>query len=124
MDLMRLKGIGPVFAGRIVKYRKSLGGFISIEQLHEVYGISDSLYNLLTGQLILGDSVSIRKIDINNVTQNDLGIHPYFRNFRIRNALIGYRKQHGKFNSVDDLRKIYALNDSILDKWIPYIEFK
>ena len=38
-ELMRLNGIGASFSRRIVKYRNLLGGFISKEQLLEVYGM-------------------------------------------------------------------------------------
>ncbi|MBL4735142.1 MAG: helix-hairpin-helix domain-containing protein, partial [Flavobacteriales bacterium] len=43
-QLMDLKGIGPAFSNRIVKYRNWLGGFIRLDQLREVYGLKDSLY--------------------------------------------------------------------------------
>lgn len=39
IELIKIKGIGPVFASRIMKYRDLLGGYVSISQLQEVYGI-------------------------------------------------------------------------------------
>lgn len=38
-DFLRLPGIGPVLAKRIVEYRRRIGGFKSIEQLLDVKGI-------------------------------------------------------------------------------------
>ena len=38
--LTSIHGIGPVLSKRLVKYRKLLGGFNSIDQLKEVYGLS------------------------------------------------------------------------------------
>ena len=38
-ELIELKGIGETLAKRIVKYRDKIGGFYSVEQLNEVYGI-------------------------------------------------------------------------------------
>jgi competence protein ComEA len=39
-----LPGIGEVLANRIIKFRERIGGFVSMEQLHKTYGISDSVF--------------------------------------------------------------------------------
>src|SRR5690606_106619 len=39
--LKQVYGIGPVLAERITKYRSLLGGFVTKEQLNEVYGLKD-----------------------------------------------------------------------------------
>jgi hypothetical protein len=41
-----------VFSKRIVNYREKLGGFISKEQIREVYGISNELYQSIESQLV------------------------------------------------------------------------
>ncbi|MBR2261187.1 MAG: helix-hairpin-helix domain-containing protein [Paludibacteraceae bacterium] len=43
-ELKRLRGIGSVLSARIVKYRNKLGGFSSVEDLKNVYGLSDETY--------------------------------------------------------------------------------
>jgi len=43
--LDQIKGIGPAFANRILKYRERLGGFYKKEQLLEVYGLDSVKYN-------------------------------------------------------------------------------
>ena len=43
--LVQLYGIGPVLSRRIIKYRTSLGGrFHSVEQLKNVYGLSEETF--------------------------------------------------------------------------------
>lgn len=40
-DLMRIKGIGDVYADRIIAYREEIGGFSALEQLTEIQGIGE-----------------------------------------------------------------------------------
>lgn len=42
-----LPGIGGVLSNRIVKFRNKLGGFTSIEQLKQTYGLPDSTFQLI-----------------------------------------------------------------------------
>jgi len=117
----KLYGIGPVLSARIVKYREKLGGFISISQLSEVYGIQDTLLNQLDSQLIVSD-IPIKKIQINNSTEKQLQRHPYI-NWNLANAIVKYKMNHGPFNDMTALKEIKILNDSISLKLEPYLEF-
>ncbi len=42
--LMRIRGIGPVFSRRIVRYREILGGYHNVAQLREVYGMDEGRF--------------------------------------------------------------------------------
>src|SRR5574344_521719 len=53
LDLQLLPGIGVVFSRRIVLYRQKLGGYVSKEQLMEVYGMTGQLYNSIAPNLTL-----------------------------------------------------------------------
>lgn len=121
-ELLALPGIGPVFAGRIISYRRSLGGFTAREQLREVYGISDSLYRKIEDGLFIGRPDSVRKLNINEADQQTLMKHPYFR--KKAKVLVAYRELHGPFRDAGDLKGIQVLNDSLLGKMMPYISFQ
>lgn len=123
LSLLTVSGIGPVYAARILKYRNSLGGFSHLEQLKEVYGIDDSLYNIISGSFHLKQFEDIRTIEINKVSLKDLRKHPYFRDFNISRTIIRFRENHGAFRTISDLREIHLLNDSILQKIEPYVSF-
>jgi competence ComEA-like helix-hairpin-helix protein len=113
-------GIGPVLAERIVKYREGLGGFVSNEQLKEVYGLDSTAVNkLLKASFLAGDFIP-RKININTADESIFSAHPYFSK-KIAKTIATYRFQHGKFQSVDDLRRIETLDKKVLDRVYPYL---
>lgn len=119
LALDQVSGIGPAFASRIVKYRERLGGFYSLEQLKEVYGVDSAHFAQWVPQLALNTAV-VRKIDINTATFEELKRHPYL-SYKQINALIQYRKQHGAYASLSDLKNIPLFTDEILRKLAPYL---
>lgn len=44
-QLMTLPGIGKVYAEKIIEYRKTKGLFLTIEQIKEIPGIKDNVFN-------------------------------------------------------------------------------
>lgn len=53
-DLEALPGIGPAKAEAIVKYREEKGSFKSPEDLKNVQGIGDKLYEKISGEIEVG----------------------------------------------------------------------
>lgn len=121
VQMQNIKGVGPAFASRIVRYRDRLGGFYSKNQLREVYGLDSLKFEQLSPQISLSAS-AIKKININKVEFDDLKRHPYL-NYKQINAIIQYRKQHGNYQNINDLRKVALLNAEILRKLEPYLNF-
>ena len=119
--LTTIRGIGPAFAQRIVEYRSRLGGFLNKEQLKEVYGIDTAKFAQIKGSISI-NPVHITKIKINEVDFEQLRRFPYLTN-KQTNAVIQYRKQHGNYQSVADMRNIVILDANILRKIEPYLVF-
>lgn len=119
--LDKIKGIGMVFANRIVKYRERLGGFYKKEQLMEVFGLDSVKYNEVKDQVTL-DLSKLKKISINTAGADDFRNHPYIR-YKQVNALIQYRKQHGNYSNIADLNKVLILNQETISRLAPYLEF-
>jgi competence protein ComEA len=117
--LIALPGIGSKLATRIILFREKLGGFHSIGQVQEVYGLKDSVFQRIL-PLLKCDSENIKKLDINKAGKDDLKQHPYIR-WQGANALIEYREQHGVFDSLHDLANINSLDSGALNKMMPYL---
>lgn len=120
-ELDEIKGIGGAFANRIIKYRERLGGFYKKEQLMEVYGLDSIKYDEIKGQISIS-AVNLKIVNINTAVFNDLKTNPYLTYKQI-NAIIQFRKQHGNYAGVADLKKIVILNQKIIDNITPYISF-
>lgn len=120
LSLVYLKGIGPGFTKRIIKYRTMLGGFHSIEQLKEVYGMTDSLYHILTSQIKLNTDV-VSKIPINVIDFNSLRKHPYF-NFQTAQAIVNYRFKHGRLTE-NDIKNLGVFSQEKLQVILPYLSY-
>lgn len=122
-DTSQLKsvfGIGTVRAERIVKYRDKLGGFHSLRQLNEVYGLDSVVVSRLVARTFIDDNFEIKRIALNTATEKELAAHPYLNTKNAR-AIAAYRFQHGKFQNVEELQKIATLTDEIFQKIKPYL---
>ena len=117
-----LYGIGPVLSARIIKYRKSLGGFYRIEQVGEVRGVSDSTFRLIRPHLNVNPALVVR-IDINTADYETLQKHPYIH-AKIAHAIIGYRNVNGKFENLEQLKGLKPITDDIFEKLLPYLKIE
>ena len=118
-QLDQLKGIGFSFAKRIIKYREVLGGYIDKEQLLEVYGLDKEKYAGLSENISV-DVSKVKKININSVTFEELRKHPYIK-YNLASLMVNYRKQHGKYSSVEETKKLNLVNDELFTKLVPYL---
>jgi competence protein ComEA len=114
-----LPGIGSKLATRIVNFREKLGGFYSVNQLGETYGLPDSTFQLLKPRLQCAVT-SIRKMNINTADANTLKQHPYIR-WNIANAIVQFRQQHGNYRSPNDLQQIVLITPELFQKIVGYI---
>ena len=114
-----LPGIGNKLATRIVNFREKLGGFYSIDQVGETYGVPDSTFQKIK-QYLKFEIVLLKKININTATIDELKAHPYIK-WSIANPIVAYRNEHGPFSKLEDIKKIMAVSDEIYNKIEPYL---
>lgn len=119
-DWQQLPGIGAGRANQIVRFREKLGGFVRVEQVGEVYGMPDSVFQQIRAYLQSGAPL-IRKINLNTATEDALAEHPYI-NFKQAKMIVAYREQHGPYNRAEDIRRIAAFTDpEWLARVMPYL---
>lgn len=119
-QLISIYGIGSKLSQRIIKYKNQLGGFISMNQLSEVYGLDTAVINELNRKAYVTSDYQPKKININSATEKELSTHPYIK-YSLAKAITTYRFQHGNFNSVEDLKKIALIDETFYNKIKPYL---
>jgi DNA uptake protein ComE-like DNA-binding protein len=120
-QLKKLRGIGEKRALSIIRFREKLGGFASMQQIEEIFGLdSVSIASLKKCTFITPNSW--KKIAINTATEEALKQHPYI-GYRLASVIVKYRLQHGKYKSEEDLAKIRILENEKLQKLRPYIVY-
>jgi DNA uptake protein ComE-like DNA-binding protein len=121
-QLKQVKGIGSGFARRIVGYRKRLGGFVRIDQLREVWGITPEMYAALAPHFSI-DKKQVQTIKVNKASIEKLKYHPYL-NFYTAKAIYELRLTKGSLKSINDLRTIDILDKDLINKIEPYLSFQ
>ena len=112
-DLVKVYGIGEVIAQRILSYRESLGSFVVMEQLNEVWGLSPEVLVNLNKRFKVKSQLGIKKVNINNASIKELAQFPYFK-YALAKQIVIYRSMNGPIVETTDLTKIKGMpNDKI-----------
>jgi competence ComEA-like helix-hairpin-helix protein len=121
-DLMRLPGIGPATAKRIVADRESHGVFSSIAGLGRVRGLGRSLLTRLAPHLSFGGvpaealvTSSSDALDLNRATVADLVTLPGIGPAKAR-AIVAFRDSSGPFRQLEDLRRVPGISAALFGR--------
>lgn len=118
-ELLRVPGVGPYFARRIVRYRQRLGGFVSPEQLREIPNLPDSVQ---TWFRVTAEKAQ-RPLRLNTATFRELLRHPYL-NYEQVKAIVNYRERQGALQTLQELSLSEAFSAADLERLTPYVSFE
>ncbi len=118
-ELESLPGIGPVLADRITKFRTALGGFYSIDQIRECYGLKEETFDLIKSRLVLVEPLQQFSLDTVNFKTFS---HPYI-NRNVLRMLPNFIKNHGPIKNERALRKVFPPDTNWCNKLLPYVNF-
>ncbi|MCV9388050.1 ComEA family DNA-binding protein [Reichenbachiella ulvae] len=119
-QLQSIRGIGSYWSNKVVNYREALGGFVDRMQIYEIYYMKDSVADLIIDNTRF-EVQNIRQLNVNAADQETLSKHPYM-DYKLANAIVKYRNQHGDYQSLEELRKIYILTQEDFERLQPYLK--
>ena len=117
-ELMKIPGIGPVRAQRIVAYRRALGGYHNIAQVYEAYDLPEDL-----GDWVCLSTPTIQKLHVNKASLSQLRAHPYLTFYQAR-AIIELRKREGNIRSVRQLLFLEEFSEADITRLTPYLSLE
>ena len=121
-DLIKVYGIGPALSDRILKQKELFGGFVSMKQMDDIWGLSPEVILSLNEHFKVATLPKIKKIDINNASIKELMLFPYFK-YALAKSIVTYRSMNGDFKNSEDLTKINDFPSEKLDIISLYLEF-
>ena len=125
-ELRSVSGIGGVLVVRIMDYRERLGGYVRVEQLAEIPGVTQENYERIRQQIFV-DSCKIQKIDINFAPHQSvvdaLGGHPYITAQGLR-KLLKNRQLKGGWRTIGDMADENIVTPEQAARLAPYLIFR
>ena len=119
-DLKSLPGIGSFFAKNIVEYREKLGGFVEKKQLLEVYAFDTARMSNIENLIVI-DSIELRKIKVNSDDFKTILRHPYIEYEDVK-KIINYRESKGMIKNWETYLKI--VGKDVDDRLERYLDFR
>lgn len=126
-----------------MKYRDMLGGFDSIPQLRQVYGLTDSTYHCILPFLVWDEipaellakrknknlsqygekNRQIPVIDINEASAEEFARLPGIGEV-LSQRIVKYRTAKKGFASVEEISKVYGISPETYEQLLPYLRLK
>jgi competence ComEA-like helix-hairpin-helix protein len=113
-DFQRVYGIGPVYSERIVKFRNSLGAFVHMDQLYQVYGLDSVVVKAIKASFSVQDTPVTHKISVNSASEYELQRLPFFTK-ELAEKIVRERATNGLFNDFYEISNILSLPEDKIE---------
>ena len=120
--LMQVKGVGRGYAKGIVRFRQQTGGFVSVDQLSEIWGMKPENLERIRPFCKVNLEL-VQKIKVNTATAERFKNHPYF-NFYQAKALYELRRKKGKLKDINELKELSEFTSDAILRLKPYLNFE
>ncbi|WP_298221075.1 helix-hairpin-helix domain-containing protein [Flavobacterium sp.] len=121
-DLKKVYGIGDGLSERILKEKEKLGGFVSMNQLQDVWGLSPEVVENINKAFKVSGLPKVRKFNVNQLNVKELMQFPYFK-YPVAKAIVTFRSMNNGIHSVEDLSKISGFPVDKVEIIALYLEF-
>lgn len=121
-QLMLIKGVGKYLATAIVRFRQQTGGFVDIQQLKHIKGLTDQHFEQISPFCSV-DARKINKIKVNIASVDKLKSHPYLGFYKAK-SLYEYRRKVGKLKNIDEIEELDDFSPEDIQKIRPYLSFE
>ena len=118
-EFMKIYGIGAFYAKQIIRYREKLGGYITKEQLFEVWKMTPEAYEKIKDHVFISEK-DVKRININSVTIEELKVHPYLK-WNQANSIIKMRIQRNGFKNIEEIKESVLIDSETYEKLFPYL---
>jgi DNA uptake protein ComE-like DNA-binding protein len=120
-DLIKVYGIGEAFANRILAEKEKLGGFVSMDQVAEIWGLSPEAVKNMNERFSVINLPKINKIKVNTASVKELMQIPYIK-YAVAKNIVTFRSMKGDLK-IADLTNIQDFPSEKLKIIALYLEF-
>lgn len=122
-ELEAVYGIGPVLAGRILRFKERYGPYSDSLQLRLIYGLKPKVRAELLKHFTVTTKDSIQKIDFNTAAASDLATLPGI-NFELAKELVIFRRLRDGISAPEDLLMLEGVTADWLAGIAVYLQFE
>ncbi|MFP4663014.1 MAG: helix-hairpin-helix domain-containing protein [Bacteroidales bacterium] len=125
-ELMDL-GFTESLADNIMNYRKAGGYFSEKHDLKKIYGIPEKLYDRLEPYISISSAEEEEEeeaffFDPNRIGKDSLLLLGF--NNGVAERWVKYREASGGFDSITDIKRLYGMDNDLLEKLEPFMQFE